>query len=171
MGDTDGFDDDVRSSEDADPSFGSDHLVELLADLRRRLEAVAPVGEDPRPDATELIRQAQERIVTLERMLAWAHAREAELTARTVRGEMRVAHLESTVGELNAIAKRATEAESGRLRAETEAAESQQHLTDGTRGAPVQGRRGPAPEREVAGSSSRISRGWPMSWRRPRSPG
>ena len=76
-----------------------------------------------------MIRQAQERIATLERMLAWAHAREAELTARTVRGEMRVAHLESTVSELNAMAKKATEAEAGRLRAETKAADLQHHLT------------------------------------------
>src|SRR5688572_28121 len=124
MGDTGGFDDDPRPPEDADPPLGSEHLLDLLTDLRMRLEAVAPV-QDPRPDATELIRQAQERIVTLERMLAWAHAREVELTARSVRGEMRVAHLESTVAELNDIAKRATEAEAGRLRAETEAAESQ----------------------------------------------
>jgi hypothetical protein len=42
---------------------------------------------------------------------------------------MRVAHLESALGELNSIAKRASEAEAGRLRAETQAAELQQQLT------------------------------------------
>jgi hypothetical protein len=129
MGDTDGSDVDLPSPGDADPSFGSEHLLELLTELRRRLEAVALVDQDRRPDATALIRQVQERIVTLERMLAWAHAREAELTARTVRGEMRIAHLESTVGELDAIGSRASEAEAGRIRAETDAAELQQHLT------------------------------------------
>jgi chromosome segregation ATPase len=129
MGDTGAFDDDARSPEEPDPSLGSEHLLELLTDLRRRLEAVAPVGEDPRPDATELIRQAQERIASLEQMLEWARARERELTARSVRGEMRVAHVESTFAELNAIAKRVSEAESGRLGAETKAAELQQHLT------------------------------------------
>ena len=129
MGDTDGSDLDVRSPEDADPSFGSEYLLERLTELRRHLEAVASVDQDRRPVATELIRQAQERIATLEQMLAWARAREAELTARIVRGEMKVAHLESTVGELNAIASKASQAEAGRLRAETKAAELQQHLT------------------------------------------
>jgi hypothetical protein len=52
-------------------------------------------------------------------MLAWARAPKTELTARTVRGDMRVAHLESALGQLNSIAKRASEAEAGRLRAET----------------------------------------------------
>ncbi len=129
MGDTDGSDDDVRSPEDADASFGSEHLIELLTELRRRLVGVVPVYPDRRPEATELIRQAQERIATLEQMLAWSRAREAELTARTVRADMRVVHLESAVGELNSIARKASESEAGRLRAETKAAELQQQLT------------------------------------------
>ena len=129
MGDTGGADEDVRPPDDADASSGSEHLLELLTDLRMRLEAAGPDDRVRRPDATELIRQAQERIATLEQMLAWARAREAELTARTVRGDMRVAHLESAVGELNSIARKASEAEAGRLRAETEAAHLQQQLT------------------------------------------
>ena len=128
MGDRDpGFD--ARSPDDADASSGSEHLLDLLAEFRKRLGAAGPDDQVRRPDATELIRQAQERIATLEQMLAWARAREAELTARTVRGDMRVAHLESAVGELNSIARRASEAEAGRLRAETKAAELQQQLT------------------------------------------
>jgi hypothetical protein len=128
MGDTDGRDVDARSP-DAGASSGSEYLLELLTDLRTRLEIAAPDDQVRRPDATELIRQAQERIATLEQMLAWARAREAELTARAVRGDMRVAHLESAVGELNSIARKASEAEAGRLRAETLAVESQQQLT------------------------------------------
>jgi hypothetical protein len=129
MGDTDDSDVDARSPDDADTSSGSEHLLELLSDLRGRLEMAVPDDQVRRPDATELIRQAQERIATLEQMLSWARAREAELTARVVRGDMRVAHLESAVGELNSIAKRATEAEAGRLRAETRSGELQQQLT------------------------------------------
>ena len=129
MGDAEGPDDDVPPTEYADTSFGSEYLLELLSELRRRLEAVAPDDRDRTPDATELIRQAQERIATLEQMLGWARTREVELTTRTVRGEMRVAHLESAVGELNSIAKKTSEAEAGRLRAETKAAELHQQLT------------------------------------------
>src|SRR5688500_1688203 len=109
MGDTGGSGEGIRSPDDIDASTGSEHLLELLTDLRRRLDAAGRDDQLRRPDATELIHQAQERIATLEQMLAWARSREAELTTRTVRGEMRVAHLESALGELNSIARRASE--------------------------------------------------------------
>lgn len=129
------MDEDTDLPELADASDGdvddrsAGRLIERLTELRLQLEILAPEDRDRSREAIETIRQAQERIASLEQMLGWAREREGELTTRLVRDQMKVAEVEARADELSAVAKIVSEAEAARLKAEADAAEWQHLLT------------------------------------------
>lgn len=127
--DRDAPDVDDPSRDAGDAPSAAERLFAGLTELRTRLEAAEPDDRLRSRDAVELIRQAQQRIVALEEMLAWAREREEELTTRVVRAEIRSAELESTLAELHSmVVGKVSEAVEARLQAETDAVELQQLL-------------------------------------------
>src|SRR5215211_8600817 len=105
-----------------------ERVVERLTELREELEMVASEDPDRWGQAGERVRQAQERIETLEEMLARARDREDDLTTRAVRDRIAIGELEGTIVGLSAVAAKVSEMEAARAAAETEAGESRSLL-------------------------------------------
>jgi hypothetical protein len=112
----------VRSDEGG--SSSADRLVARLAELRGQLELIAPEDQRRGREAIERMRQAQERIATLEELLAGSRDREQELTAQAFRDRARISEHASRLAELGAIADRLWEADEARQQAATVAAEA-----------------------------------------------
>jgi chromosome segregation ATPase len=106
-------------------STSADRLVARLAELRGQLELLAPQDQERGREAIERIRQAQERIATLEVMLAQAREREDGLTTQAVRDRARISELGSEISELRSVAARVSTAEEARGEAEARAADSE----------------------------------------------
>jgi hypothetical protein len=121
----------MPDSDDGVPtqSVSADRLVSRLAELRAQVEVLAPPDQDRGREAIERIRQAQERIATLELMLARAREREDSLTVQTVRDQAAIADSEARIAELGAIAARVAASESARREKEAAAAEAKRRLT------------------------------------------
>jgi hypothetical protein len=110
-------------------STSADRLVSRLAELRAQVEVLAPPDQDRGREAIERIQQAQERVATLELMLARAREREDSLTVQTVRDRAAIADNEARIAELGAIAARVAESEAARREQETAATEAERKLT------------------------------------------
>jgi hypothetical protein len=110
------------------PSVSADRLVSRLAELRAQVDVLAPPDQDRGREAIERIRQAQERVATLELMLARAREREDSLTAQTVRDQAAIADGEARIAELGAIAARVAASEAARREEATAAAEAKRRL-------------------------------------------
>lgn len=110
------------------PSVSADRLVSRLAELRAQVEVLAPPDQDRGREAIERIRQAQERVATLELMLARAREREDSLTAQSVRDQSAIADSEARIAELGAIAARVATSEAARRDLEAVAAEAKRKL-------------------------------------------
>jgi hypothetical protein len=110
------------------PSPSDDSLTTRLAELRAQLEVLAPPDQARGLETIEEIRQAQERIGTLELMLARAREREDGLTAQSVREQSTIAACETRIAELTAIAGRLPESEAARREAEVTVAETKKRL-------------------------------------------
>lgn len=123
--------DPVPDSEDGAPapSVSADRLVSRLAELRAQVEVLAPPDQDRGREAIERIRQAQERVATLELLLARAREREDSLTAQTVRDQAAIAEGEARIAELGAIAARVATSEAARREEAAEAADAKRKLT------------------------------------------
>jgi len=106
-------------------STSADRLVARLTELRGQLELIAPQDQERGREAIERARQAHERIVTLEEMLAQARDREDGLTTQAVRDRTRIAELGSQIAELSSTAARVSAAELARARAEAAATVSE----------------------------------------------
>jgi hypothetical protein len=109
-------------------SAGSDGLTDRLAELRARLEVLATGDPTRGLEAIEGIREAEERIGTLELMLARAREREDGLTAQTVRDQATIAICETRIAELSATAAAFPESEAARREAEVKLAEAERRL-------------------------------------------
>jgi hypothetical protein len=105
-------------------STSADRLVARLSELRGHLELLAPQDQERGREAIERIHQAQERIATLEEMLAQARDREDGLTTQAIRDRARIAELGSQIAELSSIAARVSAAEEAHAQAEAGAADS-----------------------------------------------
>jgi hypothetical protein len=110
-------------------SPNDDSLATRLAELRAQLEVLAPPDQARGLETIEEIRQAQERIGTLELMLARAREREDGLTAQSVREQSTIAACETRIAELTAIAGRLPASEAARREAEVTVAETKKQLT------------------------------------------
>jgi hypothetical protein len=110
------------------PSPSDDSLTTRLAELRAQLEVLAPPDQARGLETLEEIRQAQERIGTLELMLARAREREEGLTAQSVREQSTIAACETRIAELAAIAGRLPESEAARREADVTVAETKKRL-------------------------------------------
>jgi hypothetical protein len=110
-------------------SVSADRLVSRLAELRAQVDVLAPPDQERGREALERIHQAQERVSTLELMLARAREREDSLTAQTVRDRAALADSEARIAELGAIAARVAASEAARREAEAAAAEAKRQLT------------------------------------------
>ena len=110
------------------PSPSDDSLTTRLAELRAQLEVLAPEDQARGLETIEEIRQAQERIETLELMLARAREREEGLTAQSVREQSTIAACETRIAELTAIAARLPASEAARREAEVTVAETKKRL-------------------------------------------
>jgi hypothetical protein len=118
----------ARDAVDDDGAGGpssAHRLVSRLAELRGHLDLVAPEDQGRGREAVERLRGADERIATLEDMLAAARDREHELATSVARDRRRLLDAEARISELSAIASRATEAEDARHRAEAAAERSE----------------------------------------------
>jgi chromosome segregation ATPase len=104
-------------------SENEERLIARVAGLRDQLEAIAPPDQMGGRQALDRIRDADERIETLEAMLASARMREHELTLQAIRDRAQVAEYEGQVSELGTIAARVAEAEVARREAESAAEE------------------------------------------------
>lgn len=111
------------------PSKSTDRLVSRLAELRAQVEVLAPADQDRGREAIERMLQAQERVATLEQMLARAREREDSLTVQTIRDQAAIADTESRLAEMSAIAARVAMSEAARREEETVAAEANRRLT------------------------------------------
>jgi hypothetical protein len=111
------------------PSPSDDSLTTRLAELRAQLEVLAPEDQARGLETIEEIRRAQERIETLELMLARAREREEGLTAQSVREQSTIAACETRIAELTAIAGRLPASEAARREAEVTVAETNKRLT------------------------------------------
>jgi hypothetical protein len=110
-------------------STSADRLVARLAELRSQLELLAPPDQARGREAIERIRQAQERITTLELMLTKAREREDGLTTQTVRDRATITEHEARIVELSAMAAREAASDQARRRAEADAADSRRRLS------------------------------------------
>ena len=108
---------------DPERTENAERLVARLAQLRRQLEAIAPPDQVRARQALDRIRDAYERIETLDAMLATAREREHELTVQLVRDRGQIAEYEGRVSELSTIADRVANAEESRRQAELVAEE------------------------------------------------
>ena len=111
------------------PSPNDDSMTTRLAELRAQLEVLAPPDQARGLETLEEIRHAQERIGTLELMLARAREREDALTAQSVREQSTIAACETRIAELTAIAGRLPASEAARREAEITVAETTKQLT------------------------------------------
>jgi chromosome segregation ATPase len=111
------------------PSPNDDSMTTRLAELRAQLEVLAPPDQARGLETLEEIRHAQERIGTLELMLARAREREDGLTAQSVREQSTIAACETRIAELTAIAGRLPASEAARREAEITLAETTKQLT------------------------------------------
>jgi chromosome segregation ATPase len=102
----------------ADGSSSAHRLVSRLAELRGHLDLVAPEDQERGREAVERLRGAEERIATLEDMLAAARDREQELATTVARNRRRLLDAGARISELSATASRVIEAEDARRRAE-----------------------------------------------------
>jgi type II secretory pathway pseudopilin PulG len=110
------------------PSPSDDSLPTRLAELRAQLEVLAPPDQARGLETLEEIRQAQERIGTLELMLARAREREEGLTAQSVREQSTIAACETRIAELTALAGQFPESEAARREADVTVAETKKRL-------------------------------------------
>jgi len=110
-------------------SPNDDSLATRVAELRAQLEVLAPEDQARGLETLEEVRQAQERIETLELMLARAREREEGFTAQSIREQSTIAECETRIAELTAIAARLPESEAARREAEVEVAETTKQLT------------------------------------------
>jgi predicted nucleic acid-binding Zn-ribbon protein len=118
---------------------GSDDPIDRLARTRAQIEELA-AGDPARGlEAIDEIHQAEERIWTLESMLARAREREEGLTAQTVRDRATIASCEVRIAELSTIAAAFPESEAARRGAEVGLAEAERRL--GSAQAEAQARR------------------------------
>ncbi len=115
--------------DDVPASKSTDRLVSRLAELRAQVEILAPPDQDRGREAIERMLQAQERVATLEQMLARAREREDSLTVQSIRDQAAIADSESRLAEMSAIAARVATSEEARREAETVAAEADRKLT------------------------------------------
>src|SRR5215210_7830506 len=111
------------------PSPNDDSMTTRLAELRAQLEVLAPPDQARGLETLEEIRHAQERIGTLELMLARAREREDGLTAQSIREQSTIAACETRIAELTAIAGRLPASEAARREAEITLAETTKQLT------------------------------------------
>jgi hypothetical protein len=111
------------------PSVGSDGLTDRLAELRAHLEVLAARDPARGLEGIAEIRQAEERIWTLELMLARAREREDGLTAQTVRDHATIATCETRIAELSSIAAAHPQSEAARREAEVKLADTERRLT------------------------------------------
>jgi hypothetical protein len=111
------------------PSPSDDSLTTRLAELRAQLEVLAPPDQARGLETIEEIRHAQERIGTLELMLARAREREDSLTAQSVREQSTIADCETRIAELTAIAAQLPASEASLREAEVTIAETKKQLT------------------------------------------
>lgn len=111
------------------PSPSDDGLTTRLAELRAQSEVLAPPDQARGLETIEEIRQAQERIGTLELTLARAREREESLTAQSVREQSTIADCETRIAEVTAIAGRLPASESARRDADVVVAETKKQLT------------------------------------------
>ena len=110
------------------PSPNDDSLATRLAELRAQLEVLAPPDQARGLETIEEIRHAQERIGTLELMLARSREREESLTAQSVREQSTIADCETRIAELTAIAAQLPASEAARREAEVAVAEAKKQL-------------------------------------------
>jgi hypothetical protein len=110
------------------PSPSDDSLTTRIAELRAQLEVLAPEDQARGLETIEEIRHAQERIGTLELMLARAREREDGLTAQSVREQSTIAACETRIAELTALAGRLPASEAARREAEVTVAETTKQL-------------------------------------------
>ena len=115
--------------DDVPPSKSTDRLVSRLAELRAQVEILAPPDQDRGREAIERMLQAQERVATLEQMLARAREREDSLTVQTIRDQAAIADHQSRRAEMSAIAARVATSEAARREGEAAAAEAGRRLT------------------------------------------
>jgi chromosome segregation ATPase len=123
-GSTPDLDDEVPA-----PSKSTDRLVSRLAELRAQVEVLAPPDQVCGREAIERMLQAQERVATLEQMLARAREREDSLTVQTIRDQATIEDSEARLAEMGAIAARVATSEAARREEETVAAEANRRLT------------------------------------------
>jgi len=115
---------DPSSDEDEhEQPANADRLVARLAELRGYVEILAPQDQERGREAIERIREAQERIATLDAMLVAAREREHELTVQLIRNRGQLAEYEARISELTTIATRVETAEEASRDAEVAAAE------------------------------------------------
>jgi hypothetical protein len=121
----------VKGSDEPEsaPAAGSDGLTDRLAELRAHLEVLAARDPARGLEGIDEIRQAEERIWTLELMLARARQREDGLTAQTVRDQRTIATCETRIAELSAVAAAYPESEAARREAEVKLADTERKLT------------------------------------------
>jgi hypothetical protein len=115
--------------DDVPTSKSTDRLVSRLAELRAQVEILAPPDQDRGREAIERMLQAQERVATLEQMLARAREREDSLTVQSIRDQAAIADSESRLAEMSAIAARVATSEAARREEETVAVEANRKLT------------------------------------------
>jgi hypothetical protein len=114
--------------DDVSTSKSTDRLVSRLAELRAQVEILAPPDQDRGREAIERMLQAQERVATLEQMLARAREREDSLTVQSIRDQAAIADSESRLAEMSAIAALVATSEAARREEETVAAEANRKL-------------------------------------------
>jgi DNA repair exonuclease SbcCD ATPase subunit len=111
------------------PTTSTDRLVSRLTELRAQVEVLAPPDQDRGREAIERMHQAQERVATLELMLARAREREDSLTVQTIRDQAAIADGEARIAELSTIAARVAASEAARREESAAAAEDKRKLT------------------------------------------
>lgn len=105
-----------------------DRLATRLGELRAQLVAILPEGEEALRNAQEAAEEArarEERIGTLERLLAAARQQQEDLTAQVVRDQSAIEDLQSRKEELTDMVARLVEFERGRAAAEARATEAE----------------------------------------------
>jgi chromosome segregation ATPase len=105
-----------------------DRLATRLGEMRAQLVAILPEGEEALRNAQEAAEEArarEERIGTLERLLAAARQQQEDLTAQIVRDQSVIEDLQSRKEELTDMVARLVEFERGRAAAEARATEAE----------------------------------------------
>jgi uncharacterized protein YPO0396 len=105
-----------------------DRLATRLGELRAQLVAILPEGEEALRNAQEAAEEArarEDRIATLERLLAGARQQQEDLTTQVVRDQSLIEELRSRNEELTDMVARLVEFERGRAAAEARATEAE----------------------------------------------